>query len=70
MQLPNPRLILYQRGGELLQETLLGQLKKKSENGKKKKKKNQINIKFTETDNCTMTTEENILFLRNKLLNN
>lgn len=39
MQLPNPRLILYQRGGELLQETLLGQLKKKSENGKKKKKK-------------------------------
>ena len=69
MQLPNPRLILYQRGGELLQETLLGQLKKNQKMVKKKKKK-IINIKFTETDNCTMTTEENILFLRNKLLNN
>ena len=68
MQLPNPRLILYQRGGELLQETLLGQLKKNQKMVKKKKK--IINIKFTETDNCTMTTEENILFLRNKLLNN
>ena len=69
MQLPNPRLILYQRGGELLQETLLGQLKKNQKMVKKKKKK-IINIKFTETDNCTMTTEENIQFLRNKLLNN
>lgn len=28
MQLPNPRLILYYRGGELLQVTLLAQLKK------------------------------------------
>lgn len=26
-------------------------------------KKKIINIKFTETDNCTTTTEENILFL-------
>lgn len=30
--------------------------------------KNIINIKFTEIDNGTMTTKENILFLGNKLL--
>ena len=41
MQLPNPRLILYQRGGELLQETLLGQLKKNQKMVKKKKKNYQ-----------------------------
>ena len=65
MQLPYPRLILYYREKELLQETLLGQLKKI----RKQLKKKIINIKFTETDNCTVTTEENILFLGNKLLN-
>lgn len=44
MQLPNPRLILYQRGGELLQETLLGQLKKNQKMVKKKKKLSTLNL--------------------------